>query len=46
MFELQSGNQNVNEQMDIKHIKSIDGLVNHNPPNNNNSNYNKVFVKC
>ena len=34
MFELESGNKNVDGQTDVGHINLIGGLVTHNPPKN------------
>ena len=33
VFQLESGNENVDGQMDVGHINLIGGLVTHNPPN-------------
>ena len=45
VFELESGNENVNEQtdgqMDVGHINLIGGLVTRNPPNKK-SHYNTI----
>ena len=36
IFELESGNENVDRQTDVGHINLIDGLVTRNPPRNFN----------
>ena len=37
VFELESGNENVDRQTDVGHINLIGGLVPRNPPTNKNA---------